>query len=317
MKSRLVCHPANQPLVMARAWQIVACDGNGCAALLLNYFEYWHTVKSEKLKNRNSINGLAKNANDKLMQYHTVEHLRRALFYMYGKDAISQGIQLLQQLGFVSIHANPLVKVDRTRHFLFHPHMVNDWIVHNTSQIRDFLADRNLERPLSEIHPSTGVFPDLENRELGDANADISKTVNAEIATKITPKRESSVAGSQDQFWTIPLPRNFEASRDALAAAARKHQRSAAEMRAAALASLAATRANDFVAIAISKLKDPDWVAPPAMTGELKPISANQDSPIKRADRELVKKILSEAKMAATEAEKAAIARRSGGKELT
>jgi len=119
-----------------RKWQVIACDGDKCAALLLSFFEYWHNVKLEQRKQAIVSNDVAERHGDKrtqtetLYQFHTEKELEDGLLGLYKRTRIRSALELLVDKGFISIHANPNPKYafDKTRHFLFHADRVNTWL---------------------------------------------------------------------------------------------------------------------------------------------------------------------------------------------
>lgn len=90
-----------------------------------------------------------------------------------------------------------------------------------------------------------------------------------------TPPNDSAkvqnIRGDREkELWNAKLPSYMENGRDALVAAALKHNRSADDVTAACLLAVAVPKVRDPVALAISKLKDKHWTKPPN-----KPIQAS------------------------------------------
>ena len=126
-----------------RKWQVEACDGERCAALLLSFFEYWHNIKLALREKAIAANDVAENHGDErtqdesLYQFHTEKELEDGLLGLYGKTKIKDALDVLVQKNFISIHKNPNInyKFDRTRHFLFYPEAVNSWmVVHRSAE---------------------------------------------------------------------------------------------------------------------------------------------------------------------------------------
>lgn len=117
---------------MLRADYLAICDGHIAAAALLSLFEYWHNVRlaqSEKSAEQNAIaqkHGEEGTQDTSLFQFHTAEQLHSNLLGIAGKHAISDGLKLLEEAGFISIHKNPNPRYafDSTKHFLLHVHSV-------------------------------------------------------------------------------------------------------------------------------------------------------------------------------------------------
>lgn len=268
--------------------------------MLLSFFEYWHNVKLNQYEQSKAINAGSEACGEyaaeqgSLLQYHTIHDLQRGLLFFYGKDAISGGVNLLKNLGFISIHSSPYMKTDRTRFFMFYPEIVNNWIETNNAQILNFTSHRKSENAKSENRLSNLENKPLHALEAVDASADNRKTVNTKTSSLIPPRIGDGGIGGIEEFWAIPLPQPLQQSRDALVAAARKAGRSAQEMRAAGLAAILVPGARDFASLAIAKLKDPHWIAPPIKNDVKKNV---QETPEEKTTKDVVNKYLSEAKL--------------------
>lgn len=76
-----------------------------------------------------------------------------------------------------------------------------------------------------------------------------------------------SIGGDlENELWKAYLPSFMENGRDALIAAALKHNRNAEDLTAACKLAVAVPNVRDPVALAISKLKDKHWTRPPEKT---------------------------------------------------
>jgi hypothetical protein len=132
---------------MVRKWQIEFCDGNKAAAALLSFFEYWHNIKLEQSRKAGQANDVAeahgetRAQDESLLQFHTEKELGDGVL-LFGRHAIREGIKILEDKGVITIHGNPNPRYsfDKTRYFLFHPSVVNDWIA-----IRSKSPDRSGE----------------------------------------------------------------------------------------------------------------------------------------------------------------------------
>ena len=135
MRSSCIAHPPDERLIIIRRWQIVACDGNACAAALLSYFEYWHNRKLDAAQQAAAANAVAELHGDvgtqqtTLWQWHTEADLERGIM-IYKRRTIREALALLAAKGFITIgrNPNPRYRFDRTRHFRFHPEAVNAWL---------------------------------------------------------------------------------------------------------------------------------------------------------------------------------------------
>ncbi len=176
MRSSCIPHPEKEALVIIRAWQVKACDGNHCAAALLSVFEYWHNVRlaqSEKSAKQNDIaemHGDSRTQDESLYQFHTEEDLENNLLGLYKKSSIRKAIALLLSKGFVSVYnnPNPRYRFDRTRYFLL-----------ETEALKAFLA--------SAKNNGTSV----KNNSLSVKNNSLSaentfSSISTEITTEIT-----------------------------------------------------------------------------------------------------------------------------------
>ena len=132
MKQSCVVHPANDRLVLIRQSYVDLCDGNHCAAALLNFFEYWHNIKMEHIRQAKAINALAESYGDEptqdtsLYQFHNDQELQDGLCGLYGTRIIREALKLLESKGFIEVrrHPNPRYDFDTTKHFLFNPEQV-------------------------------------------------------------------------------------------------------------------------------------------------------------------------------------------------
>lgn len=104
------------------------CDGNACAAALLNLFEGYHNlrlIQSEKASHQNDVaetHGDPRSQDQTLLQFHTEADLEAGVL-VYRRDAIRTAVALLEKKGAIELHRNPCAryKFDKTRYFLFKP----------------------------------------------------------------------------------------------------------------------------------------------------------------------------------------------------
>jgi hypothetical protein len=196
MRTNCVNWPGDDRLVMVRQSAVDMCDGNHCAAALLNFFAYWHGIKVEQagkavIENQVAVaHGDEPTQNTKLWQFHTTEDLSAGLLGLYGKGSILAGLSLLVQLGVVETgrNPNPRYAFDNTKHFLFHPEVVNDWMTRYMAAGRDLLemAARPAENGVSS---SKNGRPSSENGRPSSKNGQPSSKNGGtipEITTKIT-----------------------------------------------------------------------------------------------------------------------------------
>ena len=132
MKTSCIAHPPDDRFVIIRQSYVDLCDGNHCAAGLLSFFEWWHTIRLEqsaKSRQQNEIaqmHGEEGTQDTSLYQFHTELDLAKALCGMYGEKSIRKAVFLLEKKGYLSIHKNPNPRYafDSTRHFLLHSHSI-------------------------------------------------------------------------------------------------------------------------------------------------------------------------------------------------
>jgi len=143
MKTSCIRHPDNDPLTVIRSWSLLACDGNQCAASLLSYFEYWHnlmeerSIRARELNDQMEARGGGRPENESLLQYHTEKHLISGVL-VYGRNSVRSALQLLAGRNYITIHTNQADPTDRSRFYLFHPSIVNEWISDHLLDIKTY-----------------------------------------------------------------------------------------------------------------------------------------------------------------------------------
>ena len=175
-KTDCLNHPAHEKLIIIRQWQLQACNGDDCAAALLNHFAYWHNIKLEQLSQAKSHNNTAERHGDRrtqmetLLQWHRSEDLQNSLL-IYGRKRIHDAIVLLEKLGFISIHKNPnpSYAFDKTKFFLFHPENVNSWLA------------RKPDDPEQNEEPDPEPDPELDSKiNLQNQHSDLADFCNSD-----------------------------------------------------------------------------------------------------------------------------------------
>jgi hypothetical protein len=124
-----------EPLIIVRRWQLQAAEGHRAAAALLSFFEYWHNIKLDQVYKARQANDVAENHGDgrtqdeQLLQWHNEKELQEGVL-LYGVKSIREGVEVLEKKGFIEVHGNPnpRYKFDKTKHFLFKPEEVNEWL---------------------------------------------------------------------------------------------------------------------------------------------------------------------------------------------
>jgi hypothetical protein len=118
-------------VVVRRSW-ITICNGNDCAAAMLNFFVSWHDWKIEnqpRARRENEVaelHGVSPSQSTGLLQHHTIAEIKEGLCQMYGDKTIQKAIELLIKLNFVVRSSNPdrRYKFDRTNHYAVVPESI-------------------------------------------------------------------------------------------------------------------------------------------------------------------------------------------------
>lgn len=134
MKIKTSCIPSIESdrfVTIRRSW-VAICQGNHCAAALLNFFVSWHDWKIEhqpRLKRENDValnHGVQPSHNVSLIQHHTIAELKDGLCGLYSDKTIQKATNTLVSLGFVEQSRNPdkRYKFDQTKHYLVCPDLI-------------------------------------------------------------------------------------------------------------------------------------------------------------------------------------------------
>ena len=129
-------NPSRDDIVLIRRWHVRFCAGNHCAAAILSYFDYWHSIKLEQREKAIASNNVAemhgenRTQDESLLQFHTYEEISEKIFSMYGKNKIAESIKLLEKRRAISIYRNPnpKFKFDNTSFFLLNVRRVENWL---------------------------------------------------------------------------------------------------------------------------------------------------------------------------------------------
>ena len=132
-----ISHPANQRLVVLREDYLKLCDGNHCAAALLNLFEHGHNYKLANQKDALHHNDVSERHGERgtqdtsLLQFYNQQELEDGLLKLYKRMVIRKGLDVLLKKGFVSVHKNPNPRYhfDQTHYFRFHPEVVQPQLI--------------------------------------------------------------------------------------------------------------------------------------------------------------------------------------------
>jgi hypothetical protein len=136
VRTGCIRHPVGARYLKIYEWQLEFCDGNQCAAALMSYFEYCHNWKLEQLEQAKKQNdeletsGKARTQNETLLQWHSAKELEQAVM-LYKRDTIQKAIDTVlvpKDVLEVRKNPNPRLWFDHTKHFLFKPKTLNNWL---------------------------------------------------------------------------------------------------------------------------------------------------------------------------------------------
>lgn len=186
MRTSIVNHPPDEPLIIIRRWQSVFCDGNEVAAALLSFFEYWHNIKIDMASQNRKANEVAQQHGDvptadtSLYQWHTEAELIAGIerIAKTGKT-LTKSIDLLVAKGVITVHKNPnpSYKFDKKRYFLFYPEIINAWLA------QDYRSSKNTSSSSKNTLPSsknTSAITETSSETSSDssAKADYSRPIS-------------------------------------------------------------------------------------------------------------------------------------------
>lgn len=162
-------HPEKNPYIQLFAWQVAFCQNNHCAALLLAYFTGWHDWKLRNDQYYARYNDIAERhtgerpyIENAYLFFTTQDFIDGCMGLYSNKKTIADALDLLVELGVISIHNNPNPRYyfDKTKYFRFYPAACNRWIAEhypiaddadeNEPQVSDYsdkpkMADRRSE----------------------------------------------------------------------------------------------------------------------------------------------------------------------------
>ena len=180
-------HPEKDYLIILRSWQIEFCEGDKVAAGLLSIFEYWYNIKYAKYLQKAEEN----RENKDLLQFHSeTDLIDKMLSITHTPANIRKGINFLKEKQVITIHRNPSKRYayDRTRHFLLHPEVINQWLTEqyiqskkeNTAKKRNSKKGGDTQENI-KVQPLKDIAP-IPNQQqvISPPVADTSHRVNIE-----------------------------------------------------------------------------------------------------------------------------------------
>lgn len=123
-KTKCITHPPRQSLVIIREDYLAICDGNHCAAAILNIFEYWTDNKLDNCEQAAIENAIATEGNAPLVNadlwiYKSIPELKAELLGLFGDSKISAALDVIKDLGILESRNNPKYGWDRTLQYQF------------------------------------------------------------------------------------------------------------------------------------------------------------------------------------------------------
>src|SRR5688572_27879403 len=127
MNNRTSCieHPAKQSLVIIRQDYIAICNGDDCAAAILNYFEHWTNSKLDEQEQWVRQCEIADKTGEQrppapdVWIYASRVQIQSDLLTTYGELNIYIALDWLVDVGFLVSRNNPKHGWDRTKQYQF------------------------------------------------------------------------------------------------------------------------------------------------------------------------------------------------------
>ncbi|HEY9597453.1 MAG TPA: hypothetical protein V6D33_07255 [Cyanophyceae cyanobacterium] len=194
-RNSCIVHPAESKYVRRRDDYVGICDGNTCAAELLDLFEYWTNCKLERQREVLAFNEAASRLQQptislpNLWLYERIQDLKAALIEGFAETSIKKSLKLLKDKGFLEDKPSP-TKFDNTRMYLFRisevQSAINNW--HKASMAES-----------TEKLDETKTSDDQTKTTLDETNITLDETETSHIS--ITP----SITPSNNQEGIPPL----------------------------------------------------------------------------------------------------------------
>lgn len=178
--------PENEKFRTFYASHMAFCEGNACAAGLLDFFDRFHSMKLEQQKSNRKYNDVAEQHGDgrsqdeQLFQSHTQDELADYLMGLFSVSTIRAALKLLLDKKIISVHKNPNPKYqfDKTNYYVFHPTVFNEWIRTNdysvaksqTTKLTSRSPNFTPSKPQNPDHRSSKFTPAIENKDLNKEN---------------------------------------------------------------------------------------------------------------------------------------------------
>lgn len=210
MKSSCIRDPKGAQYIRLYRWQIEACEGNHCAALLLGIFRGWHDAKilmSDQARHLNAVrerHGEAGTENESTLQWHTADQLVGYMFGLYQKAPIREAIDLLVRLGFLDVRRNPNPRLafDATKFYMLNPESINRWVSEHypdsdgsSDGTRDPMCTKSSHRSEEIARPSEEIARSL------DHNSSLMNQKTCDPADREPAKTSASRVRPRNLAW--------------------------------------------------------------------------------------------------------------------
>lgn len=125
VKVDVIFHPEEQPIAIIRMDYVTICEGNQCAAAILNLFEYWTGIKKESnkqavIKNKiDTSDGNPATQDTELWIYKSQREMREELVQTWSETVIASATKYLIKKGYLQSRSNPNNRWDQTLQYLF------------------------------------------------------------------------------------------------------------------------------------------------------------------------------------------------------
>jgi len=206
LKTSCIAHPAKTPLFVIREDYLHICNGDACAAALLNQMEYWHNIKSEHKSQVDYYNNLPTTQSrgaaypSELWVYKSQSEWRKELLDVFGEKKIAASLGFLISHGLLSERNNPRDAYDRKKQYLFHVEKVQEAINRYAERIqpKDDVDSAEVQNGCSSsaesILPKCGMdAPQRENgfRHQGESILPKGGVINRDYNTETTAETTS------------------------------------------------------------------------------------------------------------------------------
>lgn len=183
-RSSCIAHKTSQQMTIIREDYLWMCDGNHCAASLLNVFEYWMNYKINhheqvQIENKIAAVGAVPLLVDDMWVYKTAENLKDELLGLFADTKITAAVKLLKKKGFIETRNNPAYGWDRTLQYLFKAEAVQQAV--NISDAYTILKNKVSKPYKKRIKVVKETDERLKNKEA------IPETTS-EFTSETTPK---------------------------------------------------------------------------------------------------------------------------------